>query len=71
MKFTGRIDMKPGKPTTLATCTIDSKLKYIVCLPGNPVSAMVSAHVIALPLIRGLGGSKETPVYVHAKVNNI
>uniref|UniRef100_A0A8D9BYH7 Gephyrin n=1 Tax=Cacopsylla melanoneura TaxID=428564 RepID=A0A8D9BYH7_9HEMI len=45
----GRVNMKPGKPTTFAT-TNDHKL--IFCLPGNPVSAMVTCHLFVLPALK-------------------
>jgi gephyrin len=35
----GRVNMKPGKPTTLATCFLNNSKKIILGLPGNPVSA--------------------------------
>lgn len=30
----GRVDMKPGKPTTFATLKFNEKKKYIFALPG-------------------------------------
>lgn len=45
----GRVAMKPGKPTTFAT--LFEGTKVIFGLPGNPVSAFVTLHLFALPLI--------------------
>jgi molybdopterin biosynthesis enzyme len=45
--------MKPGLPTTFSTGRLESgKQAIIFGLPGNPVSAFVSAHLFALPLAR-------------------
>jgi molybdenum cofactor synthesis domain-containing protein len=43
----GRLHMKPGKPTTLAA--LDRHLFF--CLPGNPVSALVCAHLLVRPCL--------------------
>ncbi|XP_055842565.1 molybdenum cofactor synthesis protein cinnamon-like [Episyrphus balteatus] len=50
----GRINMKPGKPMTFASNT--SNGKYFFGLPGNPVSAFVTFHLFALPVIRWASG---------------
>lgn len=52
----GRVFMKPGKPTTFATTTINGKRKLIFALPGNPVSAMVTFNLFVLPALRKLAG---------------
>ncbi|KAF5302260.1 hypothetical protein FQA39_LY10299 [Lamprigera yunnana] len=54
----GRINMKPGKPTTFATCTFEGKRKIIFGLPGNPVSAMVTTILFVLPTLRHLENNK-------------
>jgi molybdenum cofactor synthesis domain-containing protein len=43
----GRLHMKPGKPTTFAT--LSNRLFF--CLPGNPVSAVVCAHLLVRPCL--------------------
>lgn len=62
--------MKPGKPTTFATCSFQNRKKYILCLPGNPVSATVTMHLFALPLIKKLCKDSSTPIILKAKVCN-
>ncbi|XP_065832465.1 gephyrin-like [Oscarella lobularis] len=52
----GRLFMRPGKPTTFATATIDGRKKLIFGLPGNPVSATVTFHLFVLPSLRKLSG---------------
>jgi gephyrin len=50
----GRVNMKPGKPTTFATL----KGKVFFALPGNPVSAMVCFHVFTTPSLLKLSGAR-------------
>ena len=38
----GRLNMKPGKPTTFATIERDGRSTLMFALPGNPVSAIIS-----------------------------
>ncbi|KAL1591384.1 hypothetical protein SLS60_011997 [Paraconiothyrium brasiliense] len=52
----GRVNMKPGKPTTFATVptkhsspTASRAAKTIFSLPGNPASAVVTFHLFVLP----------------------
>jgi gephyrin len=64
----GRVDMKPGKPTTFATIPrvrlaqdMDPAAEVIpdgllFALPGNPVSALVTLHVFTLPALRKMAG---------------
>nr|CAD7440819.1 unnamed protein product [Timema bartmani] len=51
-----RVYMKPGKPTTFATCDYEGKKKLILGLPGNPVSATVTSHLYVLPALRKMAG---------------
>lgn len=51
------IAVKPGKPTILAVC--DGK--PVIGLPGNPVSAMLVARQIVLPLLHYLLGERVRP----------
>ena len=51
VKF-GRIHMKPGKPTTFFVLNSESfRTKFILSLPGNPVSAVVCSHLFLKPLV--------------------
>lgn len=63
--------MKPGKPTTFATCFFQNKKKYLLCLPGNPVSATVTMNLFALPLLKQLCKDFSMPTIVSAKVCNV
>ncbi|CAL7941421.1 unnamed protein product [Xylocopa violacea] len=66
----GRVNMKPGKPTTFATCSFENRKKYFLCLPGNPVSATVTMNLFALPLLRQLCKDYSTPTIVAAKLTS-
>lgn len=52
----GNVNMKPGKSTIFATCKreIDDTKKYFLCLPGNPVSALIAAQLFLLPFVEEL-----------------
>ena len=51
-----RVNMKPGKPTTFATCEVAGRTRLVLGLPGNPVSASVTCHLHVLPCVRLLSG---------------
>nr|XP_023030118.1 gephyrin [Leptinotarsa decemlineata] len=50
----GRVNMKPGKPTTFATFVYGEKLKKFFGLPGNPVSCGVTCLLFVIPTLRYL-----------------
>jgi len=53
-----RIAMRPGKPVMVARLG----KTIVVGLPGNPVSAFVTAHMLVLPLLRAhLGATEALP----------
>lgn len=59
----GRVNMKPGKPTTFATIptkhsspTSSRAPKTIFSLPGNPASAVVTFHLFVLPSLHKQAG---------------
>ncbi|KHJ88115.1 hypothetical protein OESDEN_12094 [Oesophagostomum dentatum] len=52
----GRVWMKPGLPTTFATGEIDGDKKFVLALPGNPVSSWVTAQLFAVPLLKKAAG---------------
>eukprot|EP00088_Acartia_fossae_P059573 TRINITY_DN7082_c1_g1_i15.p1 TRINITY_DN7082_c1_g1~~TRINITY_DN7082_c1_g1_i15.p1 ORF type:complete len:648 (-),score=118.70 TRINITY_DN7082_c1_g1_i15:684-2627(-) len=57
--YFARVNMKPGKPTTFATCTVNGKQKLVLGLPGNPVSATVTCHLYVVPACKALSGQEE------------
>jgi gephyrin len=59
----GRVNMKPGKPTTFATVPVKDDNgnrvnKVIFSLPGNPASAVVCFHLFVLPSLHQQAGIK-------------
>ena len=59
--------MKPGKPSLLARLGTT----WVLGLPGNPVSAQVCGHLLALPLLRALAGIKScAPKFLPAHAHN-
>ncbi|CAM9546958.1 unnamed protein product [Heterosigma akashiwo] len=57
----GRLAMKPGKPTTFATIGGGGgggggRRCLVFALPGNPVSAAVTAHLLVAPALKRLSG---------------
>lgn len=48
----GRLNMKPGKPTTFARMN----QALVFALPGNPVSTFVTAHLFLVRSARILSG---------------
>ncbi|WP_126173484.1 molybdopterin molybdotransferase MoeA [Altericroceibacterium xinjiangense] len=51
-----RVAMKPGKPLLVAR----KGSTLVLGLPGNPVSGYVTAFLFLLPLLRKLGGTRES-----------
>ena len=60
----GRVSMKPGKPTTFASVPFKESSsgekvgKLIFGLPGNPASAIVTAHLFVLPALQKMCGKE-------------
>lgn len=57
----GRVNMKPGKPTTFATLPFKGvdgtrTTKTVFSLPGNPASAVVTFHLFVLPSLHQQSG---------------
>jgi len=59
------VAVQPGKPTTLAR----RDNKYIVGLPGNPVSSFVQFELLGSVLMNRIGGGIKDTVVVRAKTN--
>ncbi|GAA6204165.1 molybdopterin molybdotransferase MoeA [Thalassotalea sp. SU-HH00458] len=63
-----KIAMKPGKPFAFGTLT----KAYFFGLPGNPVSALVTAHQLALPaLLKMQHVNREQPLTLKAKTTQV
>ncbi|MBV6657333.1 MAG: molybdopterin molybdotransferase MoeA [Devosiaceae bacterium] len=56
-----KVALRPGKPTVFGTQQAGARQRTVLGLPGNPVSALVSAMIFLRPLIARLSG-REDPV---------
>ncbi|MEM6383528.1 MAG: molybdopterin molybdotransferase MoeA [Pseudomonadota bacterium] len=54
-----KVALRPGKPTIFGTRKNSGGSAYVLGLPGNPVSALVSAMIFMRPLIAALSGRSE------------
>lgn len=67
------VNVRPGKPTILAACTLEGSeiAKPVIGLPGNPVSALVIAILFVQPIIDVLHGLRTPRIRpkVQAKVS--
>ncbi|HKP89256.1 MAG TPA: molybdopterin-binding protein, partial [Thermoleophilaceae bacterium] len=65
------IALKPGKPTWFGTggAAPADRDTLVFGLPGNPVSAMVTFHLLARPAIRALAGADPADTRVEATLD--
>lgn len=62
-----KVAMQPGKPQGFGT--LGERDVPVFTLPGNPVSALVSAHVFVVPALRAIAGwQRAEPEPVRARV---
>jgi molybdopterin biosynthesis enzyme len=47
----GRMNMKPGKPTTFVTIPSTKGTRLVFAMPGNPVSATVCTQLLVRPCL--------------------
>ncbi|MGI9013919.1 MAG: molybdopterin molybdotransferase MoeA [Phycisphaerales bacterium] len=57
--------IQPGKPIRIAQPRSDVRCRVLAGLPGNPVSALVTAHLFAWPLIRRMLDCSEPLPWQH------
>lgn len=53
------VNIKPGRPIMMGKMQSENSETYVMCLPGNPLTAMVNMHLFALPVLNKIQGSKE------------
>jgi len=49
------VNIKPGRPIMMGKM----KNTYVMCLPGNPLTAMVNMHLFAIPVLNKIQGAKK------------
>ncbi|MBK9078152.1 MAG: molybdopterin molybdotransferase MoeA [Hyphomicrobium sp.] len=65
-----KIAMRPGKPTFFGTRPLArGGTQRIVGLPGNPLSAMISARLFLVPLIAAMLGRRDAPSRLQATLS--
>ena len=52
----GSVAMQPGGPQGLGALEVSNIEIPVICFPGNPVSALISAETFVLPLLRTAAG---------------
>lgn len=63
------VALQPGGPQGSGTVSIDGRAVPIICFPGNPVSALLSAELFLLPALRvasGRAAQREATTHVLA-----
>lgn len=52
----GSVAMQPGGPQGLGLLATSGGAIPVLCFPGNPVSALISAEMFVLPMVRAVAG---------------
>ncbi len=63
MMHFGRLFMKPGKPCAFATVEREGRRVLAFGLPGNPVSSLVTFHLLAAAAIRKMAGWEQPALH--------
>ncbi len=51
------VNVKPGRPIMMGTMDKYLGQTFVMCLPGNPLTAMVNMHLFAIPVLNKIQGS--------------
>lgn len=51
------VNIKPGRPIMMGNTNTSTSKTFVICLPGNPLTAMVNMHLFAMPVLNKLQGS--------------
>ncbi|MEE2906569.1 MAG: molybdopterin molybdotransferase MoeA [Planctomycetota bacterium] len=62
--------IQPGRPIQIAACGDAGRERPLVSLPGNPVSALVTASLFAWPVLRMLQGMNPSLPWTTGKLGN-
>ncbi|MCF6274535.1 MAG: molybdopterin molybdotransferase MoeA [Robiginitomaculum sp.] len=69
-KIFEKVAVKPGKPVWFGTMADQDYPQYVLGLPGNPASALVTAHLFLKPLIKALTGATTAHKFVNARITH-
>ena len=53
------VNIKPGRPIMMGTMQKQSGQTFVMCLPGNPLTAMVNMYLFAIPVLNKKQGNKK------------
>jgi molybdopterin molybdotransferase len=54
------VNVKPGRPIMIGTMQKNNQTQtFVMCLPGNPLTAMVNMHLFVIPVLNKIQGSTE------------
>lgn len=51
------VNVKPGRPIMMGTIPKYNGQTFVMCLPGNPLTAMVNMHLFSIPVLNKIQGS--------------
>ena len=51
------VNVKPGRPIMMGSIDDKDKQTFVMCLPGNPLTAMVNMHLFAIPVLNKIQGN--------------
>ena len=51
------VNVKPGRPIMMGTMQENQKQTFVMCLPGNPLTAMVNMQLFAIPVLNKIQGN--------------
>ena len=50
------VNIKPGRPIMMGDMNQNGNDTFVICLPGNPLTAMVNMHLFVIPVLRKIQG---------------
>lgn len=51
------VNVKPGRPIMMGSMENEKKQTFVMCLPGNPLTAMVNMQLFAIPVLNKIQGN--------------
>ena len=51
------VNVKPGRPIMMGSIQDKNKQTFVMCLPGNPLTAMVNMQLFAIPVLNKIQGN--------------
>jgi molybdopterin molybdotransferase len=51
------VNVKPGRPIMMGSMQTHNKQTFVMCLPGNPLTAMVNMQLFAIPVLNKIQGN--------------